>query len=171
MRDFGDDYLALLDKQPEAPALKAMSVSVKAFRNLQNKQAETEIVSIALQQYSSVLIDHQTEAGKYFQSTLLRIPEGRQFAQQDLDKIRRSFPNLELVANEKGLLDAFVQKIQLYDPDILVSHDLYGEVMEVILQRMQKLGFTNWHRMGRMTSLGKPIPKTGNDPLDLRYAI
>lgn len=47
-----------------------------------------------------------------------------------------------------------------YDPDVLVGHDLIGDHMEVIFQRLKELKIEHWSRVGRLRrskniSLGK----------------
>jgi DNA polymerase alpha subunit A len=37
-----------------------------------------------------------------------------------------------------------------YDPDVLVGHDLIGDHMEIILQRLKELKIEHWSRIGRL---------------------
>jgi len=44
----------------------------------------------------------------------------------------------------------FINKLHLIDPDLLVSHNLCGSVIEVLLARISYLRINHWSRLGRM---------------------
>ncbi|CAI4228859.1 unnamed protein product [Auanema sp. JU1783] len=51
--------------------------------------------------------------------------------------------------NEKALLCLFLAKIQKWEPDIIVGHDLQA-MMDLLKLRLQKLNVPNWSRMSRL---------------------
>jgi DNA polymerase elongation subunit (family B) len=42
--------------------------------------------------------------------------------------------------------------VHKYDADLLVGHDLYGDALEVLLNKLSKHDVTIWHRLGRIAS-------------------
>ena len=48
------------------------------------------------------------------------------------------------------MLETFISKLHLIDPDLLVSHNLCGSVIEVLLARISYLRINHWSRLGRM---------------------
>lgn len=63
---------------------------------------------------------------------------------------------------EYGLIDSFLQKVLCYDPDALVSHDLYGNVLDIIIQRATRLKITLLSRLGRLKQLKDEYVKASN---------
>ena len=57
--------------------------------------------------------------------------------------------NIITFQNEKQLLEHFIAKLYILDPDILVSHNLTGGVLELILARIQYCKVNHWSRIGR----------------------
>ncbi|KJH48178.1 DNA polymerase, partial [Dictyocaulus viviparus] len=63
---------------------------------------------------------------------------------------RRGWADVVLTAgNEKALLSLFLSKMQKYEPDVLVGHDLFGSI-SVLVSRMDKLKVANWSRTSRL---------------------
>ena len=48
------------------------------------------------------------------------------------------------------MLSMFFTKINIEDPDVLVSHNLFGFEFDVILARAQALKIPNWSVIGRL---------------------
>ena len=48
------------------------------------------------------------------------------------------------------MLDMFINKLTLTDPDLLVSHNLCGSVIEILLARISYLRIAHWSRLGRL---------------------
>ena len=57
------------------------------------------------------------------------------------------------------MLDMFINKLHLIDPDLLVSHNLCGSVIEVLLARISYLRINHWSRLGRMKRAMMPQRK------------
>ena len=57
-------------------------------------------------------------------------------------------------ANERALLVAFLGLFNRYDPDIIVGHELIGDHLEILLQRIKELKTENWSRVGRLRRTG-----------------
>jgi DNA polymerase elongation subunit (family B) len=52
--------------------------------------------------------------------------------------------DVDEVKNEFALLDVFIQNIQKYDPDIIIGHDLYSDILEIVINRLLKTFSNNW---------------------------
>jgi len=57
------------------------------------------------------------------------------------------------------MLETFISKLHLMDPDLLVSHNLCGSVIEVLLARISYLRINHWSRLGRMKRAQMPQRK------------
>ena len=57
------------------------------------------------------------------------------------------------------MLEMFINKLHLIDPDLLVSHNLCGSVIEVLLARISYLRINHWSRLGRMKRATMPQRK------------
>jgi len=60
------------------------------------------------------------------------------------------------------MLEALIGRLFQIDPDVLLSHNLYGSVLEVILARIQILNIPHWSRIGRLRKDKFPLRKTDN---------
>uniref|UniRef100_A0A1I7XQC9 DNA polymerase n=1 Tax=Heterorhabditis bacteriophora TaxID=37862 RepID=A0A1I7XQC9_HETBA len=56
---------------------------------------------------------------------------------------------ISTASNEKALLSLFLAKIQKYEPDILVGHDLTSAI-NMLISRLDKLKVVNWSRTSRL---------------------
>lgn len=57
------------------------------------------------------------------------------------------------------MLETFISKLHLIDPDLLVSHNLCGSVIEILLARISYLRISHWSRLGRMKRAQMPQRK------------
>ena len=48
------------------------------------------------------------------------------------------------------MLEVFINKLHTIDPDLLVSHGLCANIIEVLLARISLLKISHWSRLGRM---------------------
>ena len=72
------------------------------------------------------------------------------------------FPNTQCI--KTLLLHRTIGLILKYDPDVFVGHDLIGDHMEVILQRLKELKIEHWSRVGRLRrSKNVPLGKQGTN--------
>lgn len=51
--------------------------------------------------------------------------------------------------NERGLLDFFINKVKLTDPDLIVCHGLTNGLFDILLSRVQAHKTNHWSRLGR----------------------
>lgn len=57
------------------------------------------------------------------------------------------------------MLEMFINKMHLIDPDLLVSHNLCGGVFEILLARIAMLKINHWSRIGRLRKSNMPMRK------------
>lgn len=58
------------------------------------------------------------------------------------------------------MLETFIHKIHQIDPDLIVSHNLCGSTIEVLLARIQLLRISHWSRIGRLKRSNMPNRKS-----------
>ena len=63
---------------------------------------------------------------------------------------------------KRAMLTKFMMKVQMEDPDVLASHNLYGFEFDVILSRCRDLKIAQWDRIGRLKI--QKHPRNINDP-------
>lgn len=56
---------------------------------------------------------------------------------------------VEVLPNEKSLLDMFITKIKLVDPDFIVCHGLTTGMFEILLSRINFHKVSHWSWLGR----------------------
>jgi DNA polymerase alpha subunit A len=59
------------------------------------------------------------------------------------------------------MLEHFINKIHIIDPDIMVAHNLCSGVLENIQARVQHFRISHWSRLGRLKRT--TAPKVKND--------
>ena len=57
------------------------------------------------------------------------------------------------------MLEMFINKLYLIDPDIVVAHNLCGSIIEILLARIQILKIPHWSRIGRLKRSSMPNRK------------
>lgn len=79
--------------------------------------------------------------------------------------------NVILVPNENTLINIFIQKITNTDPDIMISHNLYNN-LENILGRISKLKVSNWSKIGKIKREFNPKNfQSGNNNMYIRACM
>ena len=48
------------------------------------------------------------------------------------------------------MIEAFINKVTMIDPDLLIAHNLTGGPFELLLSRIQYLKISHWSRIGRL---------------------
>ena len=59
-------------------------------------------------------------------------------------------PGIHVVTGERALINTFFAKLIRLDPDLIVSHELFSSILEILYSRIQALKISNWSRLGRM---------------------
>ncbi|MGI5843188.1 MAG: DNA polymerase domain-containing protein [Candidatus Xenobium sp.] len=91
------------------------------------------------------------------------VPEGLEYSQLDRDPILAlaladSAGNLELLSagelGEKGMLEALLQRIEAFDPDVLEGHNLFKVVLPFLASRARH------HKLRLTLGRGRAIPRS-----------
>lgn len=48
------------------------------------------------------------------------------------------------------MIEAFIAKVFIVDPDLVVAHNLCGGMFDLLLARIQYLKVNHWSRIGRL---------------------
>jgi DNA polymerase alpha subunit A len=62
----------------------------------------------------------------------------------------------EKAGTERELLSLFLTKIQKYDPDVIIGHDILNFDIEVLVHRMSVNKIAHWSRLGRLRRANHP---------------
>lgn len=77
---------------------------------------------------------------------------------------------LEVVPTERALLSLLLTRIHVLDPDCIVSHDLHGFGVDVLLSRMSKNAVgLNWSKLGRLQK--SKMPQVSGRPGDGDFSL
>ena len=63
---------------------------------------------------------------------------------------------IEKAGTERELLSCFLTKIQKYDPDVIIGHDILSFDLEVLVHRMMVNKIAHWSRLGRLRRSNHP---------------
>nr|AAG52947.1 type I DNA polymerase alpha [Urostyla grandis] len=152
-----DIVITVDDLNKESPPLTALCLALKTCRSAQNTN---EISMISMLIHNNINQDGATNDKRMQSITLIRrlntapLPkdfEGR--AKQKKDSSIFTFQN------EKALLENFISRLHLIDPDMLIAHNLCGGILELLLARIQWLKLAHWSRLGRLKRQQIPTKK------------
>jgi DNA polymerase alpha subunit A len=158
------------DNKLSVPPLVSLSVSMKTAVNPHTHTHEVIAISGWIHTQIQADVDTEIKAEHMRRFTYIR-PLGMSCGSQHPDKfphdiqdtIKKSNLNgiLETFPNERSMLSKFFNRIQLEDPDILASHNLFGFEFDVLLNRAVQNKIPLWDRLGRLRK-AKP-PKSISD--------
>jgi len=156
------------EKRMAAPALVSMSISMKTAVNPQTHMHEILVISGVV--HSKIECDADSSSDGQF---IKRFTYVRQLGQtcgpgypsvwpSDLQAQAKNanFP-VETFLNERMLLSRFFSRIKQEDPDVLVSHNLFGWEFDVLLNRASVNKVGDWSVLGRLRK--STMPKSIND--------
>jgi DNA polymerase alpha subunit A len=75
----------------------------------------------------------------------------------DWDKKIRTRKELQYFPSERQMIEAFINRVTMVDPDLLVAHNLCGGLFELLLSRIHYFKVSHWSRIGRMKKSTMPI--------------
>jgi DNA polymerase alpha subunit A len=144
-------------KQPPAPPLSVMSLSLKTVVNPRTHTHEVVVASIL--HHRAVSVDGPTNpaAGQLSRITAVAAPVNAGVASLPLDLrdvLASKYPHLQAtlkpMPNERALLSFLVARIANLDPDVIVGHNITGFDMDVLLHRIAHNSVPNWVRRARV---------------------
>jgi DNA polymerase alpha subunit A len=154
----------ILESRPPPPVV---TVSMKLKTIVNPKTHKSEVVSVSAICHKQVMLDTASDesTSNMTQLSLIR-PLGTAAAEalpqfpRDIDQeINRSMPQLQKMPNERALLSRLFTQIGLWDPDVLVGHNVWGYDMQVLLNRCIELKVSMWSKIGRRRKMKAPAKK------------
>ncbi|KAF3922788.1 hypothetical protein AA313_de0204870 [Arthrobotrys entomopaga] len=137
------------DKAPPPPPLKIMSFAIRT--KISQRDNKPEIISITGRLYDNISLDETNPAEKLPSScfTICR-PIGTNFPFGFQPTAERHKTVIKTEKTEASLLNIFLAKLQITDPDALIGHELEETIYGTLIHRLKECKVANWHRIGRM---------------------
>ncbi|KAF8466428.1 DNA polymerase alpha catalytic subunit [Kalaharituber pfeilii] len=137
------------DSEGDAPPLTLMSIALRTKLNI--KENRQEVIAASARIYENVSLEDPTPPEKLpcHTFTVIRPVQGI-FPPGFEMVVKRHGGNIKLEKTEQSLLNVFLTKLQLVDPDVLIGHQLENVDYSILLNRMRELKINQWHRIGRM---------------------
>lgn len=153
---------------PPAPPMTLMAISLRTVMNHSlNKQ---EIVTISARVYPNVAHDVTTPAEKLesIAFTLTRPPTEKErtfLVEKEADRQNKGAKTVWDLRTEEAVLTEFLNRMQKYDPDVLIGHSLENTHFNILAHRINDKKIQGWSRLGRYHQRGNMPPsfaKSGN---------
>jgi DNA polymerase alpha subunit A len=90
---------------------------------------------------------------------MIRKLDGKPMPYDFEQKLKQRKENIQYFQNERQIIEAFISKVFLIDPDLLVAHNLCGGMFDLLLARIQYLKISHWSRIGRFKKNNIPNKK------------
>jgi len=149
------------------PPLKTLAFSLKTLKHESSKKQELIMISCLFTQ--DVFLDNSSRnQSRSSVFSLIRKLDTKPLPPGLEARFKSQNRNVKIVPNEYGLLELFINRINALDPDILIGHDLYSNLFEKILSRIQDKKMNNWSRLGRLQKIAPP--KGNSNLFKTRYA-
>ncbi|KAK9476142.1 hypothetical protein V1514DRAFT_337844 [Lipomyces japonicus] len=134
----------------DAPPFTIMSLALRTVLN--PKDNKQEIVAISGRVFTNVKHDttQPMESLKPYVFTIVR-PINHIYPPGFESEIKRNGRGtIHIERNEQAVLNNFLARVQRFDPDVFIGHNLDSVDLSTLLHRMKILKTPNWHRMGRL---------------------
>ncbi|EGR30826.1 hypothetical protein IMG5_122980 [Ichthyophthirius multifiliis] len=171
--EFKIDYsintnIQVLEGQKNSPVFSVVSLGLKSVNRIDlkgnKKEYKKEIFILTMKFNQNVNIDNSIvkEMQNYQKIAFVCHPNNQKkqdsvFQKGVLDK-QTVFCQSEMV-----LLENFLNKFNELDPDIVVGHDLYQTLLDIICNRIKERGLQKWVYLSKLINVGSnEIPKYGN---------
>jgi DNA polymerase alpha subunit A len=133
----------------EAPPLTLMSIALRTTLNA--KENKQEILLASARIYENVSLSDTTPPDQLPCRTFsVMRPVEQAYPLGFEAEARKQRGAIRLEKNEALLLSSFLAKIQQYDPDVLIGHQLEGVDYSILLNRIREKKTPGWHRIGRL---------------------
>ncbi|KAJ3061739.1 DNA polymerase alpha catalytic subunit, partial [Podochytrium sp. JEL0797] len=156
------DELANPPRLMTPPPFVALSLSLRTVVNHQ-KNANEIVVACAMV-YNNVSIDGASAPSAPLSYTVIRpltdvpMPVGLKDLVATAKKSGRS---MEVLPNEKGLLNYLMAILHRTDPDIIIGHNFIGVDLDILLHRLKANKVDAWSKVGRLRRTKWPKLQTG----------
>jgi len=142
-----------------SPPLRVLSLSMQTVQR--SPQQPHEPVAITCSMHPNVSPDasdseHQLRLGMKWWKGVTRM-DSRPLP-RDADKVLKQVL-AEPHNTEAALLQAFLSKVQEFDPDVIAGHNAYGFDLDVLATRMHQLKVQSWQKLGRLRRAKERMPR------------
>lgn len=140
------------------PPLKIMSVSTKTVMN----GGVSELLAIAAITKEKYYVEDdrgQNDVKNHLPFIVIRkhdqnlntSSKGFTLKLDAYDGFKRKYgsSNFLIGQNESALINQFINRVHIFDPDVIVGHNLYTGHMELLFNRISKLKINNWSKIGK----------------------
>lgn len=136
---------------PPPPPMTLMAISLRTIMN--HKLNKQEIVAISARVYANVDHDTTTPAEKLnsILFTLTR-PTSGVFPfgfEKEIEKQSKGRKTISLFRTEEALLAEFLNRMQHFDPDVIIGHALENIHFNILAHRIKDKQIQGWSRLGR----------------------
>uniref|UniRef100_A0A7S2UH04 DNA polymerase n=1 Tax=Attheya septentrionalis TaxID=420275 RepID=A0A7S2UH04_9STRA len=158
------DISPIVSPMRHPPPVVTMTIKIKTVVNPSTHKSE--VVSVSAICHKRVLLDTASDESNtnMTQISLIR-PLGQASSGMALAQFPRDFDNevkngmsqLQRMPNERALLSRLFTQIGLWDPDVLVGHNIWGYDLQLLLSRCTDLKVMAWSKIGRRRKQGLPL--------------
>lgn len=142
---------------PPIPPMTLMSLSLRTIMNKSvNKQ---EVVAISARVYPNVMHDTTTPAEQLesIVFTLTRPPTAKEapyLVEREAERHSKGPKTVWDLRTEDAVLAEFLNRMQKYDPDVIIGHSLENTHFNVLAHRIYDKKIQGWSRLGRYQQRG-----------------
>lgn len=133
----------------DAPPLTIMSLALRSVVNF--KENKREIVAVSARVWRDMALEHPTPPEQCPSTAFTAVrPLGPSFPPRFEQQAQQSPTKIKAFKYERMVLNHLLSQIQLHDADVILSHDLVGSTLDILLHRLRDLHCDQWTRLGRM---------------------
>ncbi|EAR93502.3 DNA polymerase II (macronuclear) [Tetrahymena thermophila SB210] len=180
--EFRVDYtnqsnIQVLQKQLPTPPLSVVCISLKTSQQIvlsqKKKEYKKEIFNLNMKYHEGINIDNSNKDELNQFKSISFITHIDPTKKQDSITKKGTLPETtKFCLNELNLLEQFLVHFNEIDPDIVVAHDLYSTVFEIILTRIREKGIRKWNLLSKLINIGSSdIPKYGSSTFKTKMAM
>ncbi|KAL0275791.1 UNVERIFIED_CONTAM: hypothetical protein PYX00_003535 [Menopon gallinae] len=132
------------------PPLTVIAINIRTVVNQKNMQ--NEIVMISCLVHNEYQID-KPAPNPPFRSHFCAFTKPSDIHWPfNAERILSSYKGTEIFRHEteRSLINFFLTKLFVIDPDVVVGHDLYGFTIDTLIYRIENMKISNWSRLGRL---------------------
>jgi len=146
------EHVCVSEESLPPPPLTVMTLNLRTLPNPKTRQ--NEIVAAACLVHSNFYMNKPAPKEQAFQQHFCAMskPNDLVFPYDFRDQVKKksSQMKVDILPSERGLIGCLLAKIQNFDPDLLVGHDIYGFDLDILLHRINILKVPHWSRISRL---------------------
>jgi len=131
------------------PPLRVLALSMQTMQH--GGQNSHEPVAMAMSMHSNIssqATDTNSDLHPHCHWTAVRQLDTRSLPQQAQEELAHY--GVEQFQSEYAMLDAFLAKVQEFDPDVIAGHRAYSFDLDLLAARMNYTKVQGWQRLGKL---------------------